>query len=301
MSPRHQPLNITYASYMRNHPFGTALYTPLSIKEFHPGICGYFDSNGSWNPIADLSDSTKLEKQGYSTVNEELERAPTDTDIQWGPLTSENVVAHNIDFSGGISSGLAAALPVNLSAELSFSNSTSGGALLLTAPPVVHERFYHESMFKNWVIENAAQLVKHRSEILEHGLCVVTNIWATEDCAIHVWDQAGKEIKIGFDVGVDAIGELGPGVGWSVNRKDGGWMRYKASKDDRLVVFFAGLRFRSRKIPIHREILKPITRKFEDFITVSKTITNVPIPGDNENIWAIDCEHMDPTMLDQRI
>ena len=139
---------------------------------------------------------------------------------------------------------------------------------MITAPPIAHERFYYESVFKDWVIQNAKRLVEHRSEIFEHGLCVVTKIWATEDCAIHVWDEAGKEIKVGFDVGVDAIGDLGPGVGWSFNHKDGGWMRYKSSKvrlyevlpmtqlmrfqiDQGLVVFFDGLRIKSRKIPLH--------------------------------------------------
>lgn len=119
--------------------------------------------------------------------------------------------------SGGISAGLAAAIPANLSTELVFSNSKSGGALLITAPPIVHERLYHESMFKDWVMQNADRLVKDRSEIFEHGLCVVTKTWATEDCAIHLWDEAGKEVKVGFHVGVDAIGQLGPGVGWAVD------------------------------------------------------------------------------------
>lgn len=45
----------------------------------------------------------------------------------------------------------------------------------------------------------------------------------------------------------------------------------------------------------------PISRTFEDFITVSKTITTIPIPGDDQNIWAIDCEPMEPGVLDQSI
>lgn len=225
----HRPLNVAYATHMMNHPFGTALYTPLAARDFHPGSCGYFDAAGSWNPVTDLSDGPRLSAQGYASVGEKLEKAPAETDIQWGPLTSENVVARNVDLSGGLSSELAAALPVELSAELAFSNKSSGGALLVTAPPIVHERFYHESVFKQWVVRNAERLVRQRSEIFEYGLCVVTKTWATEDCAIHVWDDAAKEVKVGFDVGVDAIGKLGPGVGWSVNKKDGGWMRYRAS------------------------------------------------------------------------
>lgn len=251
--PRHKPLNVAYAAYMQNHPFGTALYTPQPVQEFHPGSCGYFDTTGSWNPITDLSDPTRLASQGFSPVDEELQRAPAETDIQWGPLASENIESNSFNFFGGVSSALAAAIPANLSTEPSFSNSSAGGALLLTAPPVVRERIYHETQFKKRVIANAERLVQRRREIFEYGLCVITSTWATEDCAIHMWDEAGKEIKVGFDVGVDAIGKLGPGVGWSINRKDSGWMRYKAGKADHsLVVFFNGLRFRSRKFSIFR-------------------------------------------------
>lgn len=230
MSPLHRPLNVAYAAYMGNHPFGTALYTPLPLRDFHPGSCGYFDATGSWNPITDLSDSHRLTVQGYAPVQEQIQRAPTETNIQWGPLTSENVKSRSVDMSGGISPALATALPVNLSAELVFSNSKSGGALLITAAPIVHERLYHESLFKNWVTQNSERLVNDRSEIFEYGLCVVTKTWATEECAIHIWNEAGKEVKVGFDAGVDVIGQAGPGVGWSVNNRDGGWTRYKASE-----------------------------------------------------------------------
>lgn len=157
-------------------------------------------------------------------------KAPAETNIQWGPLASENIVGRSVDFSAGLSAELAALLPANVSAEMAFSNSSSGGALLVTAPPVAHERFYHESLFKKWVVQNAERLVRQRSEIFEYGLCVVTKTWATEDCAIHLWDEKAKEVKVGFDVGVDAIGQLGPGVGWSVDKKDGGWMRYRAGE-----------------------------------------------------------------------
>lgn len=51
-----ETMNVAYATYMRNHPFGTALYTPLPLREFHLGTCGYFDATGSWNLITDLGD-----------------------------------------------------------------------------------------------------------------------------------------------------------------------------------------------------------------------------------------------------
>lgn len=49
------------------------------------------------------------------------------------------------------------------------------------------------------------------------------------------------------------LGKLARGFGLSINSQDSGWIRYKASKTDHsLVVFFHGLRFRSRKFPLFR-------------------------------------------------
>ncbi|KAJ5248615.1 hypothetical protein N7468_000066 [Penicillium chermesinum] len=219
----HRPLNVAYATSMRNHPFGTALYTPLARREFHPGSCGYFDAAGSWNPITDVSDGPRLAAQGYASVEEELEKAPAETGIQWGPLASENVVGRSVDFSGGLSSELAAALPANFSAEFAFSNTSSGGALLVTSPPIVHERFYHESMFKQWVIRNADRLVRQRSEIFQYGLCVVTKTWSTQDCAIHMWDEVGRKSRLGLMLALRRLGNWGRGwAGRSIRKTEDG-------------------------------------------------------------------------------
>lgn len=59
---------------------------------------------------------------------------------------------------------------------------------------------------------------------------IVLSTYATSDCAIHVWDEAGKNIDVGFDVSVDVIGELGPAGGWKLDRAGGGWERYTSSK-----------------------------------------------------------------------
>jgi hypothetical protein len=214
---------------MRNHPYGTALYTPLPARRFYPGICGYFDANGSWNPVADLSNPVLLASQGYGPAREKLQRAPLETNIEWGPKASENVKARKIELSAGISSTIAAAMPAELAAWYNFSTSMSGGAILLTIPPVTHERFYYESPFKAWIRENAEALIKRRNEILEFGLWIVTSTWSTSECAINVWDESRKGVNVGFNTSVVAVGELGPAGVWQANVKNGGWVKYKAA------------------------------------------------------------------------
>lgn len=228
MSINTQPLDLAYAKYMKNHPYGTALYTPLPFRNFHPGSCGYFDVHGSWNPIADLSDPSTLSSQGYSPVPEELHRASPETALQWGPKISETTKAHRLSAEAGISAGLAAALPVDLGAWYNFSSVREGGAVLLTKAPVRHERFYYESPFKAWVRQNAVNVVTKRKEVLESGLWIVTSTWTTDECAINVWNGVGKGVNVGFKTGVVEIGELAPSGEWWENGSDGGWIRAKA-------------------------------------------------------------------------
>lgn len=223
------PLNQVYATYMRNHPYGTAVYRPIPFRDFHPGSVGYFDANGEWNIITDLSNATTLQSSNLSPVPEPLQRAPTDSHIEWGPKASRNINSRKAEFSAGVSPALATVLPANASAHLTFYNSTTGGALLLTTPPITHERLYHETPFKRWVHNNAVELVRQREELLEYGLWIVLSTHTTSDCAIHVWDDAQKTVDVGFDVSVDAVGELGPAGGWTIGRGDGGWERYTAT------------------------------------------------------------------------
>ena len=215
---------------MRKHPYGTALYNPLPARLFHPGSCGYFDSLGAWNPVTDLSLPTLLSTDGYSPVPEQLQAAPTDSSPHWGPKVSDSTVARKVELSAGISAAAATVLPADLGAWYAFESSKGHGAVLLTAPPVTHQRFYHESPFKGWVRENAAKILEKRSEILDHELWIVTSTWATEECAINMWTEVGKRVEVGFRSSVVGIGELGPSGNWQESSKDGGWVKIKAAE-----------------------------------------------------------------------
>lgn len=230
MSSSKQSLDGAYASYMRNHPFGTALYSPLPARLFHPGSCGYFDSVGAWNPITDLSSPSHLSTQGFTPTPEELQAAPVDATARWGPKISESAEARKVALSAGISAAVAAAIPADLSAFYAFESSNAGGAVLLTAPPITHRKFYYESPFKGWVRDNAARVVEKRKEVLRYGLWVVTSTWATDECAINMWTDAGKGVEVGFRTSMIEIGELGPSGGWWADGRQGGWVKIKAAE-----------------------------------------------------------------------
>jgi len=95
-------LDQQYANIMQNHPFGIAMYRPLSRSLFKIGTCGYFDDFGSWHLIVDLERPDQLLRKNLSLVDDELEQAPLDEGIKWGPKISSKTKAKKIEISGGM-------------------------------------------------------------------------------------------------------------------------------------------------------------------------------------------------------
>ena len=94
-------LHLTYAEAMFNHPYGYALYELESSKVIKPGACGYFNHEGLWNPVADLTDSTSLARKGFTAVDN-MEAAPP-LETMWGPKTSEGVEGKLVNIEAGAS------------------------------------------------------------------------------------------------------------------------------------------------------------------------------------------------------
>src|ERR1700742_5122289 len=94
-------LHLRYASVMRWRKYGYALYEPASARIVKPGVCGYFDGNGSWNPIADLTDNSDLQRNGLTPISA-LQAAPTQ-EVEWGPKTSREVMMWKVDVKAGVS------------------------------------------------------------------------------------------------------------------------------------------------------------------------------------------------------
>jgi hypothetical protein len=93
--PRKTFLHQTYAESMSGHGYGYAFYEPESSNIVVPGVCGYLDENGHWNPIADLTNSVSLKENGFSAV-EEVKKTPV-TNRSWGPKVSEAVSYVRVD------------------------------------------------------------------------------------------------------------------------------------------------------------------------------------------------------------
>lgn len=89
---------------MKRHDYGYPLYEPALDTEIAPGRCGYLDHHGKWNPVADLAaKDDQLSKRGYTPLEADLEKAPVDQSIQWGPKFSESVSGRRVGLRAGVS------------------------------------------------------------------------------------------------------------------------------------------------------------------------------------------------------
>jgi hypothetical protein len=100
MAP-NEPLDVTYTISMKNQPFGYGLFNPVPSHELKIGHFGFFDSMGSWNPIANLSDAASLQRFDLKSPAEELDKANA-VEMRWAPKMSENVRGFKIGASGSV-------------------------------------------------------------------------------------------------------------------------------------------------------------------------------------------------------
>ncbi|KAF8896882.1 hypothetical protein CPB84DRAFT_1681939 [Gymnopilus junonius] len=219
-----EKLDKLYADIMKAHPFGIAMYRPLPSSVFGPGCCGYFDHDGSWNPIVHLMDTESLLRKGLELPDEELERAPVDNGITWGPMVSSNIKATKASISGGVAP--ATGIPVTAAVVYSYAVDREVGAVLLTSSPVSHEHYIGTTPFTNWCKKNARIILKRWPEIKERSLWIITSTYSTKKCAINLSRSGGRGLQVGFNVDVSAFGQAGSGGEWYRNKMDQGWAEY---------------------------------------------------------------------------
>lgn len=84
-APDHR-WDVVYARSFRNQPEGHALYQNLTARELRPGSCGYFDHNGNWQLVANLTNKELGEFDKVPNL-----QVRTKTGAQWPLRTSQGV------------------------------------------------------------------------------------------------------------------------------------------------------------------------------------------------------------------
>lgn len=90
------PLKISILTSVPGNGFG--LLQPVASEDITPPCVGYFDINGYWNLIANLSADMGDSHPDYSCLAYEP-RKVSDVAIEWQPKTSAGVTAVALDTS----------------------------------------------------------------------------------------------------------------------------------------------------------------------------------------------------------
>jgi hypothetical protein len=167
-----------YNQSMKDYKYGLGLFQPEPTQKLRPGLCGYIDESGCWQPLLDLTDNQLLIAAGYTPIGP-LQRS----DIQfqkWEPRVASTVKKVDIKLDGdGLA--LAAGLPIDVSMAFKYTTSTSFGALLMCDTEVAVECYDHRDPFREWLKKNAPKLLTGYPSLKEHGIYVATKTYSCSD------------------------------------------------------------------------------------------------------------------------
>ena len=93
-------LNKEYAEEMSWHDCGYALYHPVKSSALSIGDIGYFNEQGFWNRMGNITDAASLAKFNLKPIDVSLlDKAPPDDTIEWGPLLAKHVQGKRLNAS----------------------------------------------------------------------------------------------------------------------------------------------------------------------------------------------------------
>ena len=94
MPPREDKV---YAKCFRGKKEGYFLYSPVLLPNMKPGTLGYFDQNGDWQRLIDITDKAEVTKKYTFVEDIKVEELPTET---WLLTRSEGVQKHGAKVAG---------------------------------------------------------------------------------------------------------------------------------------------------------------------------------------------------------
>ena len=123
-------------------------------------------------------------------------------------------------------------IPANISSVFEYSSDKDSGAVLLTSPPIIHDRLYHYTeSFKDWMKKNGTTILQEWPEVRYNTLWIVVSTYSTKKCAINLWNGSGCRFNVGLTADVPGLATASAGMDWYVIRKDEGWSEYSMPVD----------------------------------------------------------------------
>ncbi|KAL6412602.1 hypothetical protein AUP68_03806 [Ilyonectria robusta] len=234
-------LDRVFAQLLQHHPYGWALYKKATTREVHPGCCGYFDTDGDWHTLVDLTSSDEdLTQKGWKSPSDSFKsRDEEPQTLIWGPKTSKTVVSRQL--GGEVGAPLVMA-PIEPSVNMSFTCEGNEGAVLTTESPVLRYRIGDESAARQWVTDNEPEILRQYKPIVErHGIWVVTKTYTSRRCGVAVMSSKSSKVEISIGVSAPGLFSLEPTSSWKSSNEH---LAHEIHDDDKgVVVFISGIYF----------------------------------------------------------
>ncbi|KAL6802263.1 hypothetical protein J3E68DRAFT_395675 [Trichoderma sp. SZMC 28012] len=274
-------LDKVYAQLMSDHPYGWGLYKKVTTPEIHPGSCGYFDSEGDWRSITDLSNPQDLNSQGW-TIPDDIHDNKGPRSTTWGPKSSSSIQNYSL---GGNSQAGGTAAALRTSMSMSYENTSDQGAILCTESPVTRHQIGDELSAVQWMAENTAEMMRrHKHIIKRHGVWIVTKTYSTRRCAITIMTSKSSTINISLDY-ANGLLTLTPHSTWTAS--SGNSCTELHEDDNGVVVFISGVYF-------YRKLFRSKLGHFRDQEEQKDKIFRGDNGGSDDESNELDVEYWPP-------
>ncbi|GJC86508.1 hypothetical protein ColLi_09346 [Colletotrichum liriopes] len=239
-----------YARLLLDHAYGWGLFKKFTTRDIHPGVCGYFDSDGDWHTLVDLNDADDLASQGWSTLDVPMNRDDKVDLMTWGPKKSGSVVARRTGITAGTNIGVA---PVEASVNIAFETGNEEGAILVAENPVQRNCSGDQATALRWMAANTTDMCRrYRSIVKQHGVWIVTKTYSARRCAVAVISSNSSAVELGLGATAPGIASLTPSSSWS--NQTGSSCAEIHEDESGVVLFMSGVYFSEKPF---RSKLKP--------------------------------------------
>ncbi|KID71278.1 hypothetical protein MAN_00877, partial [Metarhizium hybridum] len=215
-----------YTKSLHSVGFGRPLYH--AAPNLQPGHCGYFDTNGHWHLIIDLSNHLSKDS-----------KLVTEPPVQLGPVYGETMKWTKCNAEAEIRIGN---LPPKAGFSLGFKTTKSECGLLLTAP-VQYRAYEPDEPFRAWIKEHGRDKVselKFDDPVSDYGLFLVTQVYCTTHCKIAAVLGADQELSVQCTASALDGQKLSGKGNWGVITGAGISQEFKAQDGIEYTVFAGG-------------------------------------------------------------
>lgn len=114
-------------------------------------------------------------------------------------------------------------------AHVKYQSKKSFGAVLIARNPVEVTAYNDESLFKEWIESNKAQLYRtYGHQLKKYGLWIVTITYTAPGCSINAWMDKDKDAVLSAKAKAAMVGDLGAELDWTDKITDKDWCHYTA-------------------------------------------------------------------------